>query len=181
MKRRYRITKRLLVRVNHLNPGRFHCRQRFVRRLLPGLTLIGDGIICRLLQPLLLLLGVTLSRAFVRYWLGGIYQSIVGKEDQPRVLIYGAGSAGRQLAAALKTSPELVVVGLLDDDDRLHGHVLNGLAIYSPQDLSGLVVSCRPATNNVSAGTSTPRSANPARVSGSLSRIASRRAETSPV
>ncbi len=62
------------------------------------------------LQPLLLLLGVTLSRSFVRYWLGGIYQSIVGKEDQPRVLIYGAGSAGRQLAAALKTSPELVVV-----------------------------------------------------------------------
>ena len=84
------------------------------------------------LQPLLLLLGVTLSRAFVRYWLGGIYLGIVHRERLPRVLIYGAGSAGRQLAAALKTSPELVVVGLLDDDDRLHGQVLNGLKIYDP-------------------------------------------------
>lgn len=96
-----------------------------------------------ILQPLLLLVGVSLSRAFVRYWLGGIYQSIVGNEDLPRVLIYGAGSAGRQLAAALKTSPELVVVGLLDDDDRLHGQVLNGLKIYDPKKVVALVAKLR--------------------------------------
>ena len=105
-------------------------------------TLVGVPGVPRtvgVLQPLLLLLGVTLSRAFVRYWLGGIYQSIVGKEDQPRVLIYGAGSAGRQLAAALKTSPEMVVAGLLDDDDRLHGQVLNGLKIYDPAAIVGVV------------------------------------------
>ena len=95
------------------------------------------------LQPLLLLLGVTLWRAFVRYWLGGIYLGIVHRERLPRVLIYGAGSAGRQLAAALKTSPELVVVGLLDDDDRLHGQVLNGLKIYDPATLVALVVKQR--------------------------------------
>ncbi|PVE43150.1 polysaccharide biosynthesis protein [Limnohabitans planktonicus] len=95
------------------------------------------------LQPLLLLLGVTLSRAFVRYWLGGVYQGIVGRGDSPRVLIYGAGSAGRQLAAALKTSPELVVVGLLDDDDRLHGQVLNGLKIYNPANVVPLVAKLR--------------------------------------
>jgi FlaA1/EpsC-like NDP-sugar epimerase len=95
------------------------------------------------LQPLLLLLGVTLSRAFVRYWLGGIYLGIVHRERLPRVLIYGAGSAGRQLAAALKTSPELVVVGLLDDDDRLHGQVLNGLKIYNPATVVALVAKLR--------------------------------------
>ena len=92
-----------------------------------------------ILQPLLLLLGVTLSRAFVRYWLGGIYQGILGRSSLPQVLIYGAGSAGRQLAAALKTSPELVVVGFLDDDDRLHGQVLNGLKIYDPAKMVALV------------------------------------------
>lgn len=96
-----------------------------------------------ILQPLLLLLGVTLSRAFVRYWLGGIYLGIVHRERLPRVLIYGAGSAGRQLAAALKTSPELVVVGLLDDDDRLHGQVLNGLKIYNPATVVALVAKLR--------------------------------------
>ncbi len=95
------------------------------------------------LQPLLLLLGVTLSRAFVRYWLGGIYLGIVHRERLPRVLIYGAGSAGRQLAAALKTSPELVVVGLLDDDDLLHGQVLNGLKIYDPAAIVALVAKLR--------------------------------------
>jgi FlaA1/EpsC-like NDP-sugar epimerase len=92
-----------------------------------------------ILQPLLLLLTVTLSRAFVRYWLGGIYQGILGRGSLPKVMIYGAGSAGRQLAAALKTSSELVVVGLLDDDKRLHGQVLNGLKIYNPTQLVPLV------------------------------------------
>jgi FlaA1/EpsC-like NDP-sugar epimerase len=96
-----------------------------------------------LLQPLLFLLSVTLSRAFVRYWLGGIYQGIVGRNGLPQVLIYGAGSAGRQLAAALKTSPELVVVGFLDDDDRLHGQVLNGLKIYDPAAIVQLVSKLR--------------------------------------
>ena len=37
------------------------------------------------------------------------------------------------------------VVGFLDDDDRLSGHVLNGQPIYSSKDLDSLV-----ATLNVS-------------------------------
>jgi FlaA1/EpsC-like NDP-sugar epimerase len=92
-----------------------------------------------ILQPMLLLLGVALSRTFVRYWLGGVYQGILNRESLPRVLIYGAGSAGRQLSAALKTSSELVLVGLLDDDDRLYGQVLNGLKIYKPSEIVTLV------------------------------------------
>jgi FlaA1/EpsC-like NDP-sugar epimerase len=109
-------------------------------------TLVGVPGVPRsvgILQPLLLLLGVTLSRAFVRYWLGGTYQGILSRDSLPRVLIYGAGSAGRQLAAALKTSPELVVVGLLDDDSTLHKQVLNGLKIYDPSDLLSLVAKLR--------------------------------------
>jgi FlaA1/EpsC-like NDP-sugar epimerase len=94
-----------------------------------------------LIQPLLVLFLVGASRALARYWLGGLYLSQLRLGTLPKVLIYGAGSAGRQLANALANSYEMRVVGYLDDDDRLHGHVLNGLAIYSPQDLSGLVVS----------------------------------------
>jgi FlaA1/EpsC-like NDP-sugar epimerase len=56
-----------------------------------------------------------------------------------KVLIYGAGSTGRQLVAAMANSHEMQVVGFLDDDDRLHGHVLNGQPIYNPVDLSQLV------------------------------------------
>ena len=107
-------------------------------------TLVGVPGVPRtvgLIQPLLVLFLVGASRALARYWLGGLYLSQLRLGTLPKVLIYGAGSAGRQLANALANSYEMRVVGYLDDDDRLHGHVLNGLAIYSPQDLSGLVVS----------------------------------------
>lgn len=92
-----------------------------------------------IIQPLLLLLFVGASRAFARAWLGDQYQSILKRSLRPRVLIYGAGASGRQLAAAMTSSHELQVIGFLDDDDRLHGHVLNGLPIYNPHDLSSLV------------------------------------------
>ena len=92
-----------------------------------------------LIQPMLLLLTVGLSRVLARFWLGGLYQRQLKRNALPKVLIYGAGTAGRQLAAAMTNSPEMRVIGFLDDDDRLHGHVLNGLRIYSPADLPGLV------------------------------------------
>lgn len=94
-----------------------------------------------IIQPMLLLLAVGASRALARYWLGGLYQSQLKWAALPKVLIYGAGTAGRQLAAAMANNQEMRVVGFLDDDDRLHGHVLNGLPIYSPADLPGLVES----------------------------------------
>lgn len=92
-----------------------------------------------IIQPILLLLFVGASRALARVWLGDQYQSILRHASRPKVLIYGAGRAGRQLAAAMANSFEMQVVGFLDDDDRLHGHVLNGLSIYNPEDLPSLV------------------------------------------
>jgi FlaA1/EpsC-like NDP-sugar epimerase len=92
-----------------------------------------------IIQPILLLLFVGASRAFARLWLGDQYQSILKYASRPKVLIYGAGSTGRQLVAAMSNSHEMQVVGFLDDDDRLHGHVLNGQPIYNPVDLPNLV------------------------------------------
>jgi FlaA1/EpsC-like NDP-sugar epimerase len=92
-----------------------------------------------LIQPLLLLVFVGASRAAARVWLGGLYHQHLRKAAMPQALIYGAGSAGRQLASAMANSPEMRVVGYLDDDDRLHGHVLNGLSIYNPADLAEIL------------------------------------------
>jgi FlaA1/EpsC-like NDP-sugar epimerase len=92
-----------------------------------------------IIQPMLLLLCVGASRALARVWLGDQYQSILKHASRPKVLIYGAGSTGRQLAAAMANSHEMQVVGFLDDDERLHGHVLNGQPIYGPSDLDRLV------------------------------------------
>jgi FlaA1/EpsC-like NDP-sugar epimerase len=108
-------------------------------------TVIGISEVPRsvgLLQPLIFGLGIVSSRLFVRYWLGGF-----GRTNQlgpiRRTLIYGAGSAGRQLAGGLLTSSDVKIVGYVDDDDRLHGHNLNGLNIYSPHELARVVQSKR--------------------------------------
>jgi FlaA1/EpsC-like NDP-sugar epimerase len=92
-----------------------------------------------LIQPIVVFVLVGVSRAVARVWLGGLYQSEIKKSNLPQVLIYGAGSAGRQLAAGMASSQEMRVMGFLDDDDRLHGHVLNGLNIYNPADLEEVV------------------------------------------
>jgi FlaA1/EpsC-like NDP-sugar epimerase len=92
-----------------------------------------------LIQPILLLLLMGASRAVARIWLGGLYQQQLRKSALPQALIYGAGGAGRQLAMAMTNSHEIRVVGFLDDDDRLHGHVLNGLPIHNPRDLGELL------------------------------------------
>lgn len=92
-----------------------------------------------LIQPILLLLFVGASRALARVWLGDQYLNILKHASRSKVLIYGAGNTGRQLVAAIANSHEMRVVGFLDDDDRLHGHVLNGQLIYNPADLVNLV------------------------------------------
>ena len=89
-----------------------------------------------LIQPILMILLVGGSRAAVRVLLTGQYQKYLSRASLPQALIYGAGHAGRQLALAIANSPEICVVGFLDDDERLHGNFLNGLPIYNPADLA---------------------------------------------
>jgi FlaA1/EpsC-like NDP-sugar epimerase len=92
-----------------------------------------------IIQPVLLFLAIGGSRAFARYWLGGMYQQLWRLGQRPRVLIYGAGSAGRQLAAGMAGSDEMQVVGFLDDDATLQGSILNGKMIYAPDAFRPLV------------------------------------------
>ena len=106
------------------------------------ITIIGVPDVPRtigIIQPILLLLFVGASRAFVRIWLGDQYSSILKRSARLKVLVYGAGNNGRQLVAAMANSHEMQIIGFLDDDDRLQGHMLNGLPIYDPDDLGHLV------------------------------------------
>ncbi|MEY8198412.1 MAG: nucleoside-diphosphate sugar epimerase/dehydratase, partial [Colwellia sp.] len=57
------------------------------------------------------------------------------------VLIYGAGSAGRQLSTALSQGPEYHAVAFVDDDKALQDHVIQGIHVYSPEEISDLVTS----------------------------------------
>ena len=92
-----------------------------------------------LLQPALLLIAVGASRAFGRYWLGGMYRQWLDRKHRNGILIYGAGSAGRQLAGALSHTSDMRVVGYLDDDPELQGSVIGGIRIWPSQRLPDLV------------------------------------------
>lgn len=106
-------------------------------------TLFGFEYVPRsigVIQPILLFIGIGVSRYFVRYWLGSINN--VQKSfhrTQPIALIYGAGSAGRQLAIGLASNKEMLVRGFIDDDSRIHGSTINGVTVYASKDLQELI------------------------------------------
>ena len=105
-------------------------------------TLIGVSEVPRtigIIQPLILLMLVGCTRAFASFWLSNSYRKQLKLASIPKVLIYGAGDAGRQLAAALSHSYEMQVVGFLDDDVKLHGSRLVGKYIYKPDSLADIV------------------------------------------
>ena len=94
-----------------------------------------------ILQPMLLFFAIVSSRLFVKYIFDGNYLFKDKSQFLKKALVYGAGSAGRQLVSALANSNEFKVVGFLDDDDRLHGQALQGQEIYSPLKIADLIKS----------------------------------------
>lgn len=93
-----------------------------------------------ILQPILLLVAVIGVRSIAHFWLGERYLQKLGRADIPRVVIYGAGSAGRQLAAGLgKAAHESRLIAYVDDDKNLVGNSINGCKVYHPKDLKTLV------------------------------------------
>lgn len=90
-----------------------------------------------ILQPMLLFLGVVSSRLFVKFISG--QSNDRKKKFLKNTLIYGAGNDGRQIASSLENSFEYKVLGFLDDDDRLTGHVLQNYKIYHPKELETLI------------------------------------------
>ena len=95
-------------------------------------------------QPLLLLVLIGSSRAFANYWLGDTYRRLLfrRKINLSRVLIYGAGSAGRQLAQEMNGKTNLKVVGFLDEDDNRRGIVgstIDGLEVFPVNQLRMLI------------------------------------------
>jgi len=58
---------------------------------------------------------------------------------RPQVVIYGAGAAAAQLAAALRLARSHTVVAFIDDDPQLWRRELDGVAIHAPQLLPELL------------------------------------------
>lgn len=81
----------------------------------------------------LALLYVIASRALVREAL------YFRRGQKERVLIYGAGDAGAQLARSLRDSGQYVPIGFIDHDLALHGRVISGIKVHAPEKLARLI------------------------------------------
>nr|WP_231616688.1 nucleoside-diphosphate sugar epimerase/dehydratase [Pseudoalteromonas sp. NSLLW218] len=103
---------------------------------------LGTAITTVSLVLIAFLIGIDIPRTmpFIFAWLclltvGGarvLVRAIIGKmttSKKESVIIYGAGSAGRQLATALGAGPEYFVSAFIDDDATKHGSIIQGIPV----------------------------------------------------
>ncbi|WP_119688458.1 polysaccharide biosynthesis protein [Pseudomonas sp. PGPR81] len=87
-----------------------------------------------------------LRLAMRQYFLGDWFATAVqhvpfaNRDDGlPRVAIYGAGSAGNQLVAALRMGKAMRPVAFIDDDVSISDRVIAGLQVYPPEQLQQMI------------------------------------------
>jgi len=68
------------------------------------------------------------------------YYYLSDTKFEKRVVIYGAGSAGIQLASALRVSKEIQPIAFIDQNPSLHGTYLGGIRILHPKKLQRLIL-----------------------------------------
>jgi FlaA1/EpsC-like NDP-sugar epimerase len=92
-----------------------------------------------LLQPLLFFLMLAAARLIG----SALIVDLLGRSRFngriQRLLIFGAGRQGQQLASSMRSDPAMQLVGFIDDDARLEGHKLDGHPVYSSERLRELV------------------------------------------
>lgn len=95
-----------------------------------------------IIQPLLLFFGILSSRLIVKFFLVRATNPYKNYPNNKKiVLIYGAGSAGRQLLSNLENNTEMKVLGFLDDDKKLHNQLMMGQMVYSPLKIQQIIQS----------------------------------------
>ncbi len=82
------------------------------------------------------LISVVTSRSLMRSALLAIYRRA---HNRTRVIVYGAGQTGQQLAAALRTDDAVVLVAFVDDNPRLQSLTVSGVTVYAPSRLRELI------------------------------------------
>ena len=92
------------------------------------------------LFPIILLALVALVRITVRFFLVDLFGPSTTSQ---RVLIYGAGLAGRQLAFSIELEPSYQLLGYIDNDAGLAGTRIENLPIHHSADLERIVESQR--------------------------------------
>lgn len=130
---------------------------------------IGAGISPQffVIFSMILLIASASARLVLREIVIRIYRQGKGLK---RVLIYGAGRTGQQLAAALVTDIEVSPVAFVDDNPALHGLTISGLRVQSSKSIERLVESHR--VDRIVLAMPSASEADKARIARQLSHLA---------
>lgn len=81
-----------------------------------------------------------------QYFMGDWYSAVqsvpfFNKQDDglTKVAVYGAGSAGNQLVAALRLGRAMRPVAFIDDDDEIANRVIAGLRVFKPKHIQQMI------------------------------------------
>ncbi|RXZ65075.1 polysaccharide biosynthesis protein [Pelagerythrobacter rhizovicinus] len=92
-----------------------------------------------LIQPIIFLTLMAVSRLTIRFVLIDIVNGHRADTARRVVAIYGAGSAGQQLALSLRHEPHVRLAAFIDDDARLAGQQLDGVTVHPATKLDALL------------------------------------------
>jgi len=105
--------------------------------LLSGMPGVPRSVI--IINWILLVLLIGATRAWGRWWLTGSFHSFSRGANRTKVVIYGAGNAGVQIATALASGDEFQPIAFIDDNPALQGNYIEGCRVYPFDKLSGLI------------------------------------------
>jgi FlaA1/EpsC-like NDP-sugar epimerase len=91
------------------------------------------------LQPMIFFGLTATSRIMARHILVDLLAAQPSASKVNRVLIYGAGTSGRQLLVSLRHDPQIVPVAFVDDDERLDQQRLDGVPVHHSSRLGKLI------------------------------------------
>ncbi|PZW43416.1 nucleoside-diphosphate sugar epimerase/dehydratase [Pseudomonas sp. URMO17WK12:I2] len=86
-------------------------------------------------------LRLAMRQFFMGHWFAADQPFKFSSRDAcaPPVAIYGAGSAGNQLAAALRMGRRKRPVAFIDDDPNIANRIIAGLRVYSPRHIQQMI------------------------------------------
>lgn len=117
------------------------CLMMTVPMILVLMVLVVPGVprTMGLLQPMVFLLLLVLSRVVARYLFSDVLSQRSYRGQFKNVLIYGAGTTGQQLALSMRQEPGMRLTGFVDDDRHLHLQTMDGVRVYHSAELQKLI------------------------------------------
>ena len=89
-----------------------------------------------IIQPILLFLAISATRIIIKLIFANNNKK---SKNKTNVLIYGAGSSGRQLLTSLENNLEMKVVGFLDDNPQYHRQTILGQTVHNPLNIEKII------------------------------------------